>query len=59
MGKKKKQKTHWIISFKRPQDDSWLHHIPMKRFKSKTKLLKYLLHNVDTVGTEFKIIGRA
>ena len=59
MGKKKKQRTSWIISFKRPQDDSWLYHIPTRKFKSKVKLLKYLLNNVDTVGTEFKIIGRA
>jgi len=45
-----------IIKFKRPQDDDWLYHLPNKNFKNCLEIVTFIMKNLETNNTKFKIV---
>ena len=45
-----------IIKFKRPQDDDWLYHLPNKKFKNCLEAVEFIMKNLETNNTKFKIV---
>lgn len=54
----KEIKSQYLIRWKRPCDDSWMYHIPRKRFKNEEKLKKHLKDHTETEGVEFEVVGK-
>lgn len=50
--------TQWLIKWKRPEDDSWLYHIPKPKFNNEIELSNHLIKHTDTKDVEFLIVGR-
>lgn len=47
---------YYIIKWRRPFDDSWLFHIPERKFKNKKEVKEYVKKNSSTPGLEFEIV---
>jgi len=44
-----------IIKFMRPKDDNWLYHYPDKKFENCLDVIYYILKNLETNKTRFKV----
>jgi len=45
-----------IIKFKRPFDENWLFHIPNKKFKNCIEIIHFIINNLETNKTKFKVV---
>jgi len=45
-----------IIKFKRPDDELWNFHTPDKTFKNSFEVIEYILENLETNRTKFKVV---
>jgi hypothetical protein len=51
-----KKNSQFLIKFQRPSDEEWLYHYPSKKFGCHLEVINYILKNLETNNSRFKIL---